>query len=545
VAELKPAAGEQLRAIALLRLRLLVNSLRSIRGRLNLVSRVIAGLLIIGAGVGGGIAIGSATWGIVRSGDLEWLALPFWMIFLFWQLFPLLATAFHQNIDTSGFLRFPLSYPNYFLVQLIFGAFDIATALSLCWSLGLLVGTCVADVHLVPWAVSTVFLFCVLNIVFARTIFVWIEHWLSRRRSREVLGVIFLLLMICFQVAGPVLGRYSKLSLPRRLQIVKHLAPIERILPPGLSTEILIRSHTGDYRASLIMLALLALMITLLFQILHRRLYAQFAGGNPSGTEQPTLKSASAAVRHGWSLPGLSSTLASIYEKEIRYFSRSGPMLFSMIMPMIMVFVLWGGRRALLGRPMNFIFPLGAAYCLMVMTNVVYNSFGGDGAGVQFLFVSPVSFRKIAFGKNLAQLSVIALDVFVLFLGVAAIYQPPKLRVLAMTFAWMLFAVPLSFGIGNLLSVYSPKRIDYATFGRQRATESTILISLAVHLGTIGTGALAIFIAQKFYQTIWVATLIFLALSIATITCYFIILKRIDRIAMDRRDVLLTELCRA
>jgi hypothetical protein len=116
--------------------------------------------------------------------------------------------------------------------------------------------------------------------------------------------------------------------------------------------------------------------------------------------------------------------------------------------------------------------------------------------------------------------------------------------VLALTLSWLLFAVPLSFGIGNLLSIYSPKRIDYATFGRQRAAETTILVSLAVHLGSIGTGALVVFLAQHFYHTLWVATLILFALSIPAISGYFIVLKRIDGIALQRRDVLLSELCR-
>ena len=56
MAWLNSTAREQLRAIAILRWRLSLNSLRSVRGRLNLVSRGFAGLLVIGAGIGGGIA---------------------------------------------------------------------------------------------------------------------------------------------------------------------------------------------------------------------------------------------------------------------------------------------------------------------------------------------------------------------------------------------------------------------------------------------------------------------------------------------------------
>src|SRR5205823_5228839 len=131
------AAREQLRAITALRWQLSVNSLRSVRGRLNLVSRGVAGLLVVGAGIGGGIAIGAGAWGIIAEHKTLWLALPFWLISIFWQIFPVMASAFTQNVDTSALLRFPLSYSSYFLVRLAYGALDIATALGMCWSVGL------------------------------------------------------------------------------------------------------------------------------------------------------------------------------------------------------------------------------------------------------------------------------------------------------------------------------------------------------------------------------------------------------------------------
>ena len=158
---------------------------------------------------------------------------------------------------------------------------------------------------------------------------------------------------------------------------------------------------------------------------------------------------------------------------------------------------------------------------------------------------TPVSFRRIAAGKNLAHGAILAFDVLILWLGVRVVYQPPTLKVMALTLAWYLFAAPLNFTAGNLLSIYSPKRIDYSTFGRQRASASTILVSLAVQLAALGAGALSIFIAIHYYSNLWIATLILAALAGPSIAGYFILLIRIDRIAMERREVLATELCRA
>jgi uncharacterized membrane protein required for colicin V production len=113
-----------------------------------------------------------------------------------------------------------------------------------------------------------------------------------------------------------------------------------------------------------------------------------------------------------------------------------------------------------------------------------------------------------------------------------------------LTFCWYLFAAPINFGVGNLLSLYSPKKIDYAVFGRQRASETTIFASLAVQLVVMGIGALAIFLGYE-YADYWLGTLVLAVLAIPAIVAYLILMRRIDRIVMTRREVLATELCKA
>jgi len=547
VAGLSPGLGAQLRAIGILRWRLFVNSLRSIRGRLNLVSRVLATLLVLASAVGGAITLGAVAWGMTSDHQLQWLSVPFWLICLFWQLFPVMATAFTQNIDASSLLRFPLSYPGYFLVRLIYGALDIATVLGVTWSLGVLIGISAADATLVPWALLAICSFVAFNLALARTVFVWIEHWLSTRRSKEVMGVLFLVMLIAFQLAGPILGRYSKWPAPRRLAALAKFLPLERLLTPGLAAGVITKDIQHHLPAAVFSAALLAAYTAGALCILHLRLHDQYRGeGAFSGEKRKTalVGSGNSKVRRGWRVPLLPGPVSAVYEKELRYFSRSGPMLFTLVMPVIMVFVLWGGRHALMGQQTNFVFPVGTAYCLLVMTNIVYNSFGGDGGGIQFFLFSPISFRQITAAKNLAQLTILALDVFILWLGVRLVFQPPRFRVVAFTVAWLLFAAPINFSIGNLLSVYSPKRIDYAVFGRQRAAETTILVSLGVQMALLGFGALALVVARH-YHSLWAATTFLSILALPAIAGYFVFLGRITVIALGRRDVLTGELCKA
>ena len=83
-----PEIRAQLSAVARVRWQLFVNSLRTVRGRMEVVSRI---FLVIGFGAGaifGSIALGAGGWYFVSHGQVEYLAILLWPIFLFWQLFP-------------------------------------------------------------------------------------------------------------------------------------------------------------------------------------------------------------------------------------------------------------------------------------------------------------------------------------------------------------------------------------------------------------------------------------------------------------------------
>lgn len=543
MAGIKPASSAQLRAITLLRWRLVVNSLRSVRGQLNLISRFLGGMLVLGMGAMG--AAGLFFVGLwATTHDPRWLALPFWIVFLFWQLFPVLASAFSQSIDADALLRFPMTYPTYFLVRVIYGTLDIPTALGMFWLFGLFLGISFADVRLAPWALLVIGIFAVFNILLGRTIFSWIEHWLSRRRSREVVGFFFLLVMVGFQVVGSLIGHHARNLNPQKLDELAKFFPVAQALPPGLAAASLSSAIQGENPGALVFFVLLAICAAGVAGVLHLRLHSQYRGDNPAGGEKRRAPLEKSAIRRGWKLPWFSGPVSAIFEKELRYLSRSGPMLFALIMPMIVVFVLWGGRRGFLGQQTAYALPLGAAYCLLVTANLVYNSFGAEGGGIQFFIFCPVSFRQIVVAKNLAHMTIVATEIFFLWLGVEVIYGPPGPAILALTVAWYLFAAPINFAAGDLLSLYSPKRIDYATFGRQRASAGTVLVSLSVEATMVAVGVLTTLLAVH-NGNLWIAVLVLLGLSIPSIAGYFFLLSRIDQIAMARREVLATELCRA
>jgi ABC-2 type transport system permease protein len=146
--------------------------------------------------------------------------------------------------------------------------------------------------------------------------------------------------------------------------------------------------------------------------------------------------------------------------------------------------------------------------------------------------------------KNLTHSSILILETILAWTAVALIYRRPGLDVTAATVAALLFAAPVNFAIGNLLSIYSPKKVDYSKFGRQRASQLPALISMGVQVVLVGVAA-SIFWLASYLGNLWIATLILLVLSGASFTVYRMILSRMDGLALERRETMLAELCKA
>ncbi len=549
--KISPEARGQIAAIAKVRWQLFVNSLRSLHGRLELVSRVFIGLGFAFAGFGGGFGLGSAAWFFVSSGRAEWLALLLWPVFMFWQLFPLLATAFTDNFDSSNLLRFPLSYPSFFIIRLAYGSLDPATALGSLWLAGIALGVGYARPQLLPWVVLVLAAFAVLNILIGRMIFAWVERWLARRRTREILGVVFFLIIISFQFIGPLVNHFGEGSRPAAGHIVSQLLPLERLLPPGLAAAAIAQATRAEFAAAFGAFLLLGAYGVAIGWLLHLRLRAQYRGENlTEAVARSASRKEKSAIRLGWKLPGFSAPVAAIFEKEFRYLSRSGPMLFTMVMPVVVLLIFRltpsssGNADAFLVRAPDLAFPAGAAYALLVLTNLVYNNFGADAAGIQFFFAAPARFREILLAKNLAHAAVLALETILVWLAVCFVFRRPSLDVTLATLAGLFFALLVNLTVGNLLSLASPKKIDFGTFGRQRASNTTVFASFGVQIVVFGLAALTLLAARR-HGEVWLATLIFLALAAIAAAGYALVLSRADQMALARRETLIAELSRA
>lgn len=540
----------QLAAVADLRWRMFMNGLRTRRGKMELASRTIVTSVFALGGIGGFAGAAALSWYMVSQDRAEFLAVPLWLIFLFWQFFPVMATAFTNNPDSSELLRFPLTYRSYFLVRLAYGFFDPASALGSVGVIGVLLGITIARPLLGPWALLVLAVFGLFNLVLMQMIFAWLERWLAQRRTREIFGVLFILVMLSFQLIGPIIQHYTRGPHPEFSRAVQIAARAQAVLPPGVAADAIAQvsqQHAVSGFESLLVLSGLTLIVGYL---LHFRIRAQFHGENLSEAAARPMARQRQDLQVGWELPGFSQSVAAVFEKEMRYLARSGPMLLTLIMPVFMLLIFrFGAMNSLryshtFSHTPDMAFPGAAAYALLVLTNLVYNSFGGDAGGMQFFYASPVRFRQILLGKNLTHAAVVIANTLLAWLAVSYLYGAPQLAVTIATFAGLLFATPLNFTAGNLLSMYSPKKRDFSTFGRQNVSQTTVLASFGVQIVIVGLGA-AVFAIARLFQNLWIAVLLFLILAAISTPIYLMVLRNLDRIAVEKQETLLAELCRA
>jgi branched-subunit amino acid ABC-type transport system permease component len=155
-----------------------------------------------------------------------------------------------------------------------------------------------------------------------------------------------------------------------------------------------------------------------------------------------------------------------------------------------------------------------------------------------------VTFREIVLAKNLAHASVLAMEALVAWIAVSFLYGQPAFSVTIATLVGLLFAAPVNFSVGNLLSIYAPKKLDFSSFRRQSPSQMSVLISLGVQLFVVGVGVLVFWIARH-HENFWIATVILLALAGISLSAYRMILNRMDALSLERQETLVAELCGA
>lgn len=542
---MSPLARTQYAALTRMRLQMLVNSLRSKRASFDLAARIIRITFFLVVGLVIGTGLGVSAFQITKDNELRLLPLLFWPVMMLWQLAPVVLASFQEPVDLTLLLRFPVSFGSYALDYLVFGLFDASSILGGFCLVGICAGMVWARPELAGWAAVMAILFAAFNVLLTRMVFAWLDRWLAQRKTREVLGMVFLFLILAAQALNPALyakhGQPSRQTLTTMLHAAHEANRVQRVSPPGLASLVIGEAQHGHETLAVASLGGLALYALAAGSLLCVRLRAQYRGESLGEAPQRAAK-AEAAGRPGFDLSG---PMGAVVEKELRYLARSGVMLYSLVAPLVMLFILGrGGNGTGPGFGARYALPIGITYGFLGLTRLVYNSLGGEGAGIQLYFMSPTPMRTVMLAKNVVHLVLFAVELAIVCTIVVFRFGLPDAQMLAATGCWLLFALPVQLAAGNALSIMMGYRMTLTRMSREQGATGNGLLSLLIQLLVFAIGAGAYFALVHFGEA-QLAAPVFLVLAVGGATAWVRGLKNADAMAARRREALIESLARA
>jgi ABC-2 type transport system permease protein len=574
---LSPLARAQYAALAGMRWRVFINGLRSKLGAFEMGARTISFVVYALMGLGIGAAQGAFAYGLASDEKWPYFAILFWVTCLLWQAVPIMLASFQEQFDLGSLLRFPVSFRSFFLLYVVFGFSDVSTILGGLCCIGILVGVTVARPDLFVWTAPTLAVFAAFNILLVRAVFAWIDRWLAQRKTREILGALFMVLVLSVQLINPALHqtrRHGQTQRQQKVEMYRNLMSspwfktaneVQRWLPPGLAAIALQQAALQpNAEPALEPLGVLGLFVLAAGSVLGLRLRGEFRGENLGAAPARTKTAAS----HGKAVAGRdmvakrtgvtgvetrlegSGPVAAIVQKEMRSLVRTLPLMYAVGAPLVLVLVvsgafLRGGSH--MAAPVTappWAFALCVFFAQIGFRQLFSNNLGAEGAGIQLYFLSPTPMRTVLLAKNLFHAGLFAVAVVIAGLLAAVRLGAPDGVVAAATVAWLLFVLPSSLAVGNIFSLTMPYRINPGRISRQRGSQASTLLSLLLQGAMLGVGAM-VYAVCSLGGMLWLAVPIFLVLAVVAVFAWLRILGNADEIASQRKDLLISTLVKA
>ena len=543
-----PGVWEQIRLVAGLRWRILGNNLRKKHNQWDLIGMIFAGIFAGLFVIGLSVAFYFGAYAFMSRGREGWIALLFWGIFLFWQLFPIFTAGFGVGFEFRTLLRFPLSLHAFYFIGLAYGVADFAALASICWLTAMIIGATVANPAVLPAILLISALFLLMNITLERMIGSWLERILARRRAREMFFALFILVAISVQFINPLLQRYGRTAQPWVRQVVPYLS----VFPPSLAGRAIAGAAQNHFSDLLVGAAGISAYVLLFSVFLWLRFATQYRGEELSESAAPAravVRPASRTAEQTDALRLLTPQVAAVLRKEFRYLTRNSFAFFLLIMPPVFVLLFttqFAGRHpTAMKHPISteFFFPGMMAYLLLILMAPAYNSFAYDGKGIQTFFTAPLSFREVFLGKNLLQIGMLAFELTLSIVAFSYLVGLPSLPVLLATLAAIIFNVTGQLTIANWSSLSFPRKLNFGQMRGQRQSGMAVLVSFGTQI-LLGGISMPILFMSRWTGDKWLPAEVFAFLAAAAVAGYASSLDPLAALAEKKKETLIDALSR-
>ena len=547
----------QFGAITRLRWQMYRNGFRRKGGKSDLAATLSVApfaLMIIGGLCAGA---GAAALWAGFSGHIERVSWVLWGIFLLSQLANLNLGQPGTTFDPKQLIRFPMGVWSYTAVRLFFGILAPGNLIVTLMSLAAATGLTIANPELAGWAFTAMTLFAVVNVLFTRMIFAWVDRWLSTRRAREAFTALIFLFSIAAQgvnfAYNPAYSHH-RMSLQKIQGVQSTLAKVEHYvsaLPPELAGGSVAAAAEGHRTTFVVKNLASAAWGCVFLLVFARRMQTEYRGENLSDPAN-VVRAAKVPKHEIAHAPAAAFVAASarpadvtrvVAAKELLYLRRNTGLFYGLIMPLVMVLV-FAGRWSARWSPHGSTVVLAAlAYGLIGVFPMGFNSFGMDGPGAQTYFITPVRLREVLMGKNVLCAGLAIAETIAILVVLSYSGKAPSPLILLDGVLWMVSTLFVELTVGNYMSIRSPRRIDPGRTAQKQARPASAFLSMGIVLACGLVGGLVTYLAGLGGVN-WIVPIVFGCTSVAAGWVYFENLNKIDAYGWLHRDELFEELQR-
>jgi ABC-2 type transport system permease protein len=553
-----------LRAIAWLRWRILVNGFRRKGGTGELVGRILLVPFLAGLAIGPSIGVAIGAYFFTDGGTLGKVSYLLWGTFAFCQLLNIQLGQPGSTFDPTELIRFPLTARDYIRIRLFFGLLTPANVIGSLMSASIAMGIIVAAPSLWLYAILALAVFATANVLFSRMVFAWVDRWLSTRRAREIFTGLVFAFSLGIQWANFTFNpayNHNKVDhaalarLKFYLSIIHRIQPFVAWLPPELTSASVVAASQSKLALFFGLTAASAAYAVLFFLVFSARIRKEFRGENLSdaanGVKVTSAASGRSTVRTAALSPatskpentlGLPPVIFTLLGKELLYVRRNTGILYGLIMPIFLVLVL-ASRFATRGNA-AWVFPAAVAYSLLAISATSYNAFGLEGSGVQFYFLAPVRLRDVILAKNLLNFFLAFVEIILTFAIISYVGGVPSVSFAVSAVLWAAATLMITTLVGNMRSITTPKKVNPQRTMNKQVSQLSALIGMGILMASATIAAVPVGLAIYFHVN-WPLIPLFALFAAVALFFYERSLRSIEAFALNHRDQLFEELCKA
>ena len=543
----------QLGALVWLKWRVLRNSLRSRRGAANRAASAVGTLAAGALSLLFAAGMGAAGYWLARTTDpahavavrgdaAQPMLLLFGLLsimFLMWALVPL-SLGGGTGFDPGPLLLYPISLRKLFLVDLLSELSSLSTLFAAPSLLAVGLGAGLARGRVAQSLAAAGVAAC-FGAALAKLVSTAVASLMRARRAR---GEMLL-------AALGIVGAFSGLLVSQGFELIRRADEFPAALgwtPPGALVSALTASRPGagpgDYPLAVATLGVYAAaVVTLTYVIAARALRSSGGAGKRREKDRDGGVEAAARAAGGWRVPLLSTQLATVFEKEMRYALRNAQLRVIVLMPVVMTVALsfgFGPRRGGFGD-LGAAAPyfegvrggLGMFYVFIILSALAGNLFGFDGAGARAYVLSPVPRRTILLGKNLAVFCVAVVAAVAVGVTNRLIHGGAGWGALLFTALCFIHFAAFFTTVGNYTSVRFPRRLQFGR--RMNASGVAGLLMIPTMVAAIAPPALAS-VAGWLFGRVWIEYVILAAFASLSVVAYLLLIGAQGR-ELERREL--------